>query len=221
MTNYYGYERRSIQPLLPKRASWILDVGAGVGATLKWIKSIYPEAQTTGVELNPALQGELAKNADVAIIGKIEECISELQSYDLILLLDVLEHLVDPVGTLKRLSMLLTSGGHVIVSVPNIAHLSVSLPLLVGRRFTYTDAGILDRTHLKFFVEKTAIGLLNEANFLVTKGIVSGLGGPRSKLLNRASFGLLLHHLTKQYIMLGELKNNNIVQRKIRWSTAE
>ena len=201
--------------------SWILDVGAGVGATLKWIKSIYPEAQTTGVELNPALQGELAKNADVAIIGKIEECISELQSYDLILLLDVLEHLVDPVGTLKKLLNVAQVRGHVIVSVPNIGHLSVSLPLLVGRRFTYTDAGILDRTHLKFFVEKTAIGLLNEANFLVTKGIVSGLGGPRSKLLNRASFGLLLHHLTKQYIMLGELKNDNIVQRKIRWITGE
>ena len=157
----------------------------------------------------------------MTIIGKIEECFSELQSYDLILLLDVLEHLVDPVGTLKRLSTLLKPGGHVIVSVPNIAHLSVSLPLLFGRRFTYTEAGILDRTHLKFFVEKTAIDLLNNANLTVIKGIVSGLGGPRSRLLNRASFGLLLHHLAKQYIMLGKLKNDDAVQKEISWIIGE
>jgi 2-polyprenyl-3-methyl-5-hydroxy-6-metoxy-1,4-benzoquinol methylase len=221
MTNYYRHERTDIQPLLPQKASRVLDVGAGAGATLRWIKSIYPEAKTVGVELNPALQGELARSADLAIIGKIEDRLSELQSYDLILLLDVLEHLVDPVGTLKRLSGLLSPGGHVIVSVPNIAHLSVSLPLLLGRQFTYTDAGILDRTHLKFFVEKTAIELLNSANLTATKGVVSGLDGPRSRLLNRASFGLLLHHLTKQYIMLGELKENSPTQQKICWMAVE
>jgi SAM-dependent methyltransferase len=192
-------------------------VGAGAGATLKWIKSVYPEAKTTGVELNPALERELAKIADVVIIGKIEERLSELQSYDLILLLDVLEHLVDPAGILRRITGLLKPGGHVIASLPNIAHLSVSLPLLVGRRFSYTDAGILDRTHLKFFVEGTAIELLNQANLTVTKGLVSGFDGPRSRFLNRISFGLLLHYLTKQYIMLGKLTKENSNQPKISW----
>jgi hypothetical protein len=66
----------------------------------------------------------------------------------------------------------------VIVSVPNISHLSISVPLLVSRRFTYQDAGILDRTHLRFFVEATAIRLLNDAAFRVTKGIICGLEGP-------------------------------------------
>ena len=214
---YYEHVRREIQPLLPKSASQILDVGAGAGTTLNWLKSIYPNAETTGVEINSALHAELKKNADVAIIGDVDGCFSQLQNYDLILLLDVLEHLVDSLSTLRKLSTRLKVGGSVIVSVPNIAHFSVSIPLLLQRRFSYSDAGILDRTHLRFFVEQTAIELLNSANFRVTKGIISGLRGPRSNLLDRLSFGLLRHHLAKQYIMRGELGHGEIVQKTIHW----
>ena len=65
---------------------------------------------------------------------------------------------------------------------PNIAHLSVSIPLLLQRRFHYQDAGILDRTHLRFFVEDTAIKLLNNANFIITAALISGIQGPRGKI---------------------------------------
>jgi 2-polyprenyl-3-methyl-5-hydroxy-6-metoxy-1,4-benzoquinol methylase len=124
--NYYHFVRREIEPLLPKSATRILDVGAGAGTTLQWLKTIYPKVETTGVELNPELLGELQKNTDVALIGDIHTCLSKLKTYDLILLLDVLEHLHDSTGTLQKLSKLLEPGGHVIVSVPNVAHLSVS-----------------------------------------------------------------------------------------------
>jgi len=219
--DYFHLVRREILPLLPKDLTRILDVGAGAGATLSWLKTIYPKAKTTGVELNTRLSDELKKNADMAIFGNIDECISELKSYDLILLLDVLEHLPDSTGTLKKLSKLLMRGGHVIVSVPNIAHLSVSIPLLLRRRFTYGDAGILDRTHLRFFVEDTAIRLLNDADINVTAGLLSGLQGPRAKIIDLLTFGLFRHHLTKQYIMLGELADSERVQQRIRWKLAQ
>jgi SAM-dependent methyltransferase len=214
---YYQHVRREIRPLLPPKVSQILDVGAGVGATLRWLKSIYPEATTTGLELNPALKLDLEKNADIAIIGDIRDCFQQLSEYDLILCLDVLEHLTDSVDTLKTLSTRLRPAGHVIVSVPNIAHLSVSVPLLLRRRFAYQDAGILDRTHLRFFVEATAIDLLNEAGFRVTNGMISGVQGPRAKFLDRVSFGLLRHYLAKQYIMLGELTDHKTGQQKVGW----
>jgi 2-polyprenyl-3-methyl-5-hydroxy-6-metoxy-1,4-benzoquinol methylase len=217
VAGYYEHERSEILPLLPESASSILDVGAGVGTTLRWIKTVYPDARTTGVELNAELRIKLASNADVALIGGIEDLLSELQSYDLILLLDVLEHLVDPLAILRKLSTLLRPGGHMVVSLPNVAHLSISLPLLLGRRFSYCDAGILDRTHLKFFVEETAVNLLNDANLVVTKGLVSGMHGPRSRLAFRLSLGLLLHYLTTQYIMLAELKNDRTIQKRIHW----
>ena len=215
--DYYHFVRREIAPLLPKTCTQILEVGAGAGPTLKWLKELYPKAETTAVEINPDLLDELRQNADVAIIGPIDETFPQLKSYDLILLLDVLEHLPDSTATLRKLSKLLRPGGQVIVSVPNIAHLSVSVPLLLLRRFNYQDAGILDRTHLRFFVEDTAIKLLNDANFIVTSGLISGIQGPRAKLLDSLSCGLLRHHLAKQYIMRGQLSDHEIAQQKIWW----
>ena len=148
---YYHHVRREISPLLPPRATRVLEVGAGAGGTLKWLKSVYQDAETTAVELNPELRNELQRNADVVLIGPIDEALPLLKSYDLILLLDVLEHLPDSTKTLQALANLLVPGGHVIVSVPNVAHLSVSVPLLLGRRFQYLDSGILDRTSSKIF----------------------------------------------------------------------
>jgi 2-polyprenyl-3-methyl-5-hydroxy-6-metoxy-1,4-benzoquinol methylase len=221
MTTYYHHVRREIQPLLPKNASRILDIGAGGGNTLGWLKTIYPKAKTTGVELNPELKDELKKNADVAIFESIDECVTRLETFDLILLLDVLEHVPDSASTLQKVRQLLQAGGRIIVSVPNIAHLSVTLPLLVQRRFTYQDAGIMDRTHLRFFVEDTAVKLLNDAELVVTKGLIGGLQGPKSKLLDHLSFGLLRHHLARQYIMVGESNDSEIVQRRVKWQIAD
>jgi len=218
--DYYHWVRQEIKPLLPKNPSRILEVGAGAGHTLKWIKALYPKTETTAVEINSALLQELRQNVDVPIIGPIDEALPQLKSYDLILFLDVLEHLSDPTATLRNLSKHLEANGQVIVSVPNIAHLSVSVPLLLQRRFDYQDAGILDRTHLKFFVEGTAIKLLNDANFIVTAGLVSGIQGPKSKLLDLVSFGGLRHHLAKQYIMLGQLTDGKLSQERVRWALA-
>jgi 2-polyprenyl-3-methyl-5-hydroxy-6-metoxy-1,4-benzoquinol methylase len=216
--DYYHFVRREISPLLPRNPSRILEVGAGAGATLKWLKTLYPLTEMTGVELNPVLAHELKLNADVAIIGPVEDAYAQLGTYDLILLLDVLEHLSDPTEVLRKLTNLLEPRGQVIVSVPNIAHLSVTIPLLLHRRFDYQEAGILDRTHLRFFVEDTAIKLLNDANLVVTDGLISGIQGPRAKLLDFLSCGLLRHHLVKQYIMLGQFSDRPIARQTIHWT---
>lgn len=215
--DYYHFVRREIKPLLPKNPSRILDVGAGAGSTLNWLKTLFPKSETTGVEASARLGDELRQNVDIAIIGQISDCFDQLKTYDLILLLDVLEHVPDPTNTLRKLASVLQPSGQVIVSLPNISHLSVSIPLLLQRKFTYQDAGILDRTHLTFFVEDTAVKLLNDANFVVTRGLISGLTGPRSMFIDRISFGLLRHHLAKQYIMLGQLCDRKFLQPKIAW----
>ena len=116
--DYYHFVRREIAPLLPKACNQVLEVGAGAGATLKWLKEVYPTAETTAVELNSALFDELRLNADITVIGSIDETFSQLKSYDLILLLDVLEHLPDSIGTLRKLSKLLNVGGKVICRSP-------------------------------------------------------------------------------------------------------
>ncbi|MGR4925901.1 class I SAM-dependent methyltransferase [Bradyrhizobium sp. 187] len=217
--NYHHWTRLEIEPLLPDQCTRILEVGAGAGATLKWLKSLYPTAETTAVEINPAMLEELKVNADLAIIGPVDQIIIRLKTYDLILLLDVLEHLPDPDETLRNLTKLLNPKGRVIVSVPNISHFSVSIPLLVQRRFDYREAGILDRTHLKFFVENTAIKLLNDANLNVSEALISGMER-RARTFNFFSLGLLQHYLARQYILLGELNDGDFKQQKVRWKIA-
>ena len=88
------------------------------------------------------------------------------KTYGTIVCGDVLEHLVDPLATLRRLTAHLQPGGVVLVSLPNVAHLAVRLLLLSGR-FPYMDRGPLDRTHLHFYTRATAQSLLEEAGLRV------------------------------------------------------
>jgi hypothetical protein len=70
-------------------------------------------------------------------------------------------------------------------------------------------------------VEDTAIKPLNDARLIVTKGLISGLQGPKARPIDGLSFGLLRHHLAKQDIMLGQLSDRKIVQGKLRWMVAQ
>ena len=88
------------------------------------------------------------------------------RSFDRILLLDVLEHLQEPGRVLSECCPLLKPGGAVVVSLPNVANIAIRLQLLFGR-FEYTERGILDRTHLRFFTHKTARRFLRENGYRI------------------------------------------------------
>ena len=86
--------------------------------------------------------------------------------FDRVLLLDVLEHLHRPEVILQQCHETLRPEGRLIVSVPNIANITIRLMLLLGK-FDYTERGILDKTHLRFFTRKTARRLLQENGYQV------------------------------------------------------
>jgi hypothetical protein len=56
----------------------------------------------------------------------------------------------------------------VIISLPNIAHLYIRLSLLT-ERFEYTDRGLLDRTHLRFFTMASALKMIRECKIDVER----------------------------------------------------
>jgi 2-polyprenyl-3-methyl-5-hydroxy-6-metoxy-1,4-benzoquinol methylase len=86
----------------------------------------------------------------------------------------VLEHLPDPIRVLRNVHSLLNPGARVVISVPNIAHLSVRAQLLFGR-FQYSDRGILDRTHLRFFTRRTIKELLTDTGFSIHQTTASAV----------------------------------------------
>jgi len=94
--------------------------------------------------------------------------------YEAIVCADVLEHLADPLAVLKQLRDAATPDALFLVSLPNIAHVSVRMMLLAGR-FPKMERGILDRTHLQFFTRDTAADLLKSAGLQIEKITPTGL----------------------------------------------
>jgi 2-polyprenyl-3-methyl-5-hydroxy-6-metoxy-1,4-benzoquinol methylase len=88
--------------------------------------------------------------------------------YDCVVCADVLEHLPDPLSTLKRLRSAAKADATFIISLPNVAHVAVRTMLLLGR-FPKMERGILDKTHLQFFTKDTARDLLANAGLKVDR----------------------------------------------------
>lgn len=147
--------------------SHVLDLGAGDGSVAQALAArgcavTAVERDKEGVAALEA-RGILVLEADLDALGS-----SPLprQAFDVILLLDVIEHLVDPQALLARVPEWLAPGGRILVSVPNVAHAAVRLALLQGR-FSRTATGLLDRTHLQFFDRDGLEALLASAGLHV------------------------------------------------------
>ncbi|QLG87800.1 class I SAM-dependent methyltransferase [Chitinibacter bivalviorum] len=172
---YYGFVRHEIAPMLPAHADRVLELGCGNGATLAWLKANGRCNSTTGIEYSPDASSIARQHLDHVIEGDAEQIdLQALGQFDLILCLDVLEHLRDPWQMLRKLKQQLTPQGRIIVSVPNIRHHSILLPLLFRGQWRYQAAGILDQTHLRFFTQESAQQLLEQAGFQIEQ--CTGLG---------------------------------------------
>jgi 2-polyprenyl-3-methyl-5-hydroxy-6-metoxy-1,4-benzoquinol methylase len=86
--------------------------------------------------------------------------------FDVVLAADVLEHVVHPDLVLRSLRSLVNESGYLILSVPNVAHGDIRLRLLAGH-FEYTDVGLLDSSHLRFFTRESVVNLLEETGYQV------------------------------------------------------
>jgi 2-polyprenyl-3-methyl-5-hydroxy-6-metoxy-1,4-benzoquinol methylase len=85
-----------------------------------------------------------------------------LADHNVVVCADVLEHIAQPEQALRRLVDLQPSGCEFLISVPNVANIWVRINLVLGR-FEYTERGILDRTHLRFFTRRTFRAMLYSA----------------------------------------------------------
>ena len=146
----------------------ILEIGCGGGETgaLALLKgkcgSYY------GVEMCEAA-GEMAKERlTEVLVGDIERLDPpwNAETFDALILSEVLEHLSDPWATLRKLLPTLKSGGLVFASSPNISHYSVIAALLRGE-WTLTDVGLMDRTHLRWFTPKTYQEMFESCGYCV------------------------------------------------------
>ena len=152
------------------RGKRVLDVGASTGFLARVLAG--RGCSVTGIEIDPDAAGQAAEVCDRVIVGDVEELdlAGELggETFDVVVFGDVLEHLKEPREALERFKPLLAPGGHVVASIPNIAHGSVRLALLQGN-FEYRPLGLLDSTHLTFFTRETVEEMFGDAGFLISE----------------------------------------------------
>jgi 2-polyprenyl-3-methyl-5-hydroxy-6-metoxy-1,4-benzoquinol methylase len=148
----------------------VLDVGCGEGFFAGQLQEM--GNKVTGIDLLP--QAKCAASFENYIQADLEAGIDadmpalRGKTFDKVLLMDVMEHLRTPEKLLRDCRDLLKPNGSLIVSLPNVANISVRLLLLFGL-FNYTERGILDRTHVRFFTRKTARRLLQENGYEIVE----------------------------------------------------
>lgn len=200
--DYFANPRTDIEELLPLGKTQplrVLEIGCAGGHTLEWLKKSGHCSWAAGVEPYTEL------NVTPGVVDRffkldIEESLPDLPSasVDLILCLDVLEHLVDPWKTLRRLDTFLKPGGMWIISVPNIRNYHILTDLAFKGRFDYADDGILDRTHLRFFTRASAIQLAETTGAKVQRILLPETQRWQKRLFSRLGLGDLL---AKQLIL--------------------
>lgn len=166
---YFGGARRDIVEDLPTgRNLKVLEVGCGRGGTGALAKSSGRAATYVGIELDPGAAKEARTLLDDVIVANVEtlELPFAPQSFDVLVFSEVLEHLIDPWSTVSKLAPLLTPGGLLYASSPNVANLAV-LRMLLKNRWDYEDKGRMDWTHLRWFTPQTYREMFEQAGFRI------------------------------------------------------
>jgi 2-polyprenyl-3-methyl-5-hydroxy-6-metoxy-1,4-benzoquinol methylase len=178
----------------------VLDIGCGEGFFAAELKT--DGNRIVGVDAIESAQRHEALDRFITedLNAAPEALVRDLGAmrFDRVLLLDVLEHLVEPERLLAHVGKALKPNGRLVVSLPNVANISVRLALLFGR-FNYVERGILDRTHLHFYTRKTARALLESTGWEIVEAkltvmpleLVIGLA-PENKLMRAITETLAL-----------------------------
>ncbi len=154
-----------IRHLAPK--SYVLELGPATGYLTRFLKENLG-CRVDCVEVCPEMAEEAKKYSDRMLIADLEKVSLEeefgTKVFDFVILADVLEHVREDKRLLTSCAKVLKESGKCLVSVPNIAHASIFGELFAGR-FEYSDEGLLDKTHVRFYTRRSIQRKLIEAGF--------------------------------------------------------
>jgi SAM-dependent methyltransferase len=195
LPGYHDTARAPLLALLPPRPPRrALELGCGAGRTLALLRQRHPGVHTTGVERDTAALAAARAAGDIDTLIEADILDPALlrdarAGFDLVIVSHVLEHFEHPERVLDRVRGWLAPDGHVLAALPNLRHLSVLLPLVLRAEFEYRDAGILDRTHLRFFSRHSAERFFRAQGWAV-EAAAADVNGTKSRALDRLSLGL-------------------------------
>ena len=190
---YYRQVRYEMIDFIPKATNKILDVGCGEGLFGNRLKQKL-NSEVWGIELDNNAATAANEKIDKVLVGDVFHLIYDLPNmyFDCIVFNDILEHLTDPFTLLLKIKNKLTTNGVIVCSIPNVRFFYTLKDLLVKKQWKYEDAGILDKTHLRFFTQKSIIDMFNSLDYKIIK--IEGINAIKSweyTLLNILFLGYL------------------------------
>lgn len=149
----------------PKR---VLDIGSGTGETLSFLKKIYPKARFTGVDILPEAVSYTKKNGHKAFVSSATRLPFKKNSFDLILILDVIEHIKNDLAVVREAKRVLSPGGVIIITAPALPFMWSAHDKNQGhfRRYTSNQMEKLARK------SKLSLEFLSYFNFLLSPPII-------------------------------------------------
>ena len=146
----------------------VLELGCATGHMSRVLQE--RGCQIVAIEMDALAADRASAYCERVIIGDLDQMNLDRELgddlFDVVVAADVLEHLKYPAAALRGVKNFLKPEGYVVVSLPNVAHLSIRLAILAGR-FPYAETGLLDRTHLRFFTRESAEKLFDDAGFAI------------------------------------------------------
>lgn len=170
---YFSNLRPEMIIFIPRDAKTILDVGCGYGFFGEAVKE-RNSAEVWGIEPDATASTNAEKRLDRVLYAPFDERLDLPNHYfDCLVFNDILEHLLEPEEALLYGKTLLKPGGVVMASIPNVRYIKNVIHLVLHGDWRYTEDGILDRTHLRFFTRRSIIRLIGElgGEILAIEGI--------------------------------------------------
>jgi ubiquinone/menaquinone biosynthesis C-methylase UbiE len=180
----------------------LLEIGAGSGETSAYALAEGKCGWSCGVELCEGPAMEARTKLQHVIIGDVERIELDFpeQYFDILLMSEVLEHLVDPWNVLRRLFRLMKPGSIAIAGSPNVCHYSVIWSLLRGR-WRYESRGVFDATHLRWFSPSAYREMFESCGFVVDQVGPARQLNPKGRILNFLTAGRLRHLFHTQTVL--------------------
>ncbi len=192
-TQYYQFTRSDVSEFLPNNYEKVLEIGCGEG---HFKRNLNESSEVWGIEPTNAAH-VASKNLYKVLHGYYQDVYDELPDnyFDLVVCNDVIEHMNDHDKFLKSIKKKITENGYIVGSIPNVRYIYNLYQLMVNKEWFYEDSGVLDRTHLRFFTEKSLRRTFNENGYLIEK-----LHGINSELTKPLSVNIIKHKSIKAIV---------------------
>ncbi|MGI9032728.1 MAG: class I SAM-dependent methyltransferase [Acidimicrobiales bacterium] len=170
-------ELRLLESVAGDRRVSILDLGCGDGAIADLVGSRFPEADVVALDWSRQALVGVRQRGLRGVLGGIDGPVLPLRTgaFDVVLLSEVLEHLVDPDAALDEVRRVLVPGGTLLLSTPNLAAWFNRVLLAFGVQPVFSEVstrGVYGRPgstvvgHLRLFTARALTGLLRDRGFV-------------------------------------------------------